>query len=131
MKLRLNVPDVKIYLFLLFFIGEMISRSLYLWWMFFNDFKTIVFSVIVKSSGGDSQPSYWDETYSQPYFDNTTRRDITVTIGQTAHLHCRVRNLGDRAVSCTLNFLFALTKHKCSSGTMQLCTTESKIAKKI
>ncbi|CAO1394787.1 unnamed protein product [Diamesa hyperborea] len=43
--------------------------------------------------------SFWDENYSQPYFDNTTKRDMTVTIGQTALLHCRVRNLGDRAVS--------------------------------
>ncbi|CAO1405687.1 unnamed protein product [Diamesa tonsa] len=47
----------------------------------------------------DAQSSYWDENYSQPYFDNTTKRDMTVTIGQTALLHCRVRNLGDRAVS--------------------------------
>ncbi|CRK99602.1 CLUMA_CG012914, isoform A [Clunio marinus] len=75
MKLRLEVPDVKIYLVLLLVI------------------------VIVKTSGGDSPASYWEENYSQPYFDNTTRRDITVTIGQTAILHCRVRNLGDRAVS--------------------------------
>lgn len=58
-----------------------------------------LFIVIVKSSGGDTPASYWDENYAQPYFDNTTRRDITVTIGQTALLHCRVRNLGDRAVS--------------------------------
>ena len=55
-------------------------------------------------SGSDAQSSYWDENYSQPYFDNTTKRDMTVTIGQTALLHCRVRNLGDRAVS----YLFVL-----------------------
>lgn len=41
---------------------------------------------------------YWEQPFSQPYFDNTTRRDVTTTVGQTAHLHCRVRNLGDRAV---------------------------------
>ncbi|XP_039295399.1 uncharacterized protein LOC120353923 [Nilaparvata lugens] len=35
----------------------------------------------------------------QPYFDNSTQREITTTIGQTAHLPCRVRNLADRAVS--------------------------------
>lgn len=63
------------------------------------------FSVIVETSGGDSQGSYWDENYSSPYFDNTTRRDITVTIGQTALLHCRVRNLGDRAVSRDFSFI--------------------------
>lgn len=42
---------------------------------------------------------YWDTPYAHPYFDNTTKRDITATVGQPALLHCRVRNLGDRAVS--------------------------------
>ncbi|XP_066152898.1 zwei Ig domain protein zig-8-like isoform X2 [Euwallacea fornicatus] len=42
---------------------------------------------------------YWDQPFSQPYFDNSTKREYTTTVGQTAHLHCRVRNLGDRAVS--------------------------------
>ncbi|XP_046610546.1 basement membrane-specific heparan sulfate proteoglycan core protein-like isoform X2 [Neodiprion virginianus] len=46
------------------------------------------------------QPSYWEQPpFSQPYFDNTTRRETTTTVGQSAYLHCRVRNLGDRAVS--------------------------------
>lgn len=62
--------------------------------------KSHFITVIINSSGGDTPASsYWDENYSQPYFDNSTKRDITVTIGQTAILHCRVRNLGDRAVS--------------------------------
>ncbi|KAF2878904.1 hypothetical protein ILUMI_27264 [Ignelater luminosus] len=43
--------------------------------------------------------SYWEQPFSQPYFDNSTRREVTTTVGQTAHLYCRVRNLGDRAVS--------------------------------
>nr|XP_018914408.1 PREDICTED: hemicentin-2-like [Bemisia tabaci] len=43
--------------------------------------------------------NYWESTFSQPYFDNSTRREMTTTVGQTAYLHCRVRNLGDRAVS--------------------------------
>ena len=42
---------------------------------------------------------YWEQPFSQPYFDNSTRRDMTTTVGQSAYLHCRVRNLGDRAVS--------------------------------
>ncbi|CAH0389978.1 unnamed protein product [Bemisia tabaci] len=41
--------------------------------------------------------NYWESTFSQPYFDNSTRREMTTTVGQTAYLHCRVRNLGDRA----------------------------------
>ncbi|XP_017760223.1 PREDICTED: uncharacterized protein LOC108550839 [Eufriesea mexicana] len=43
--------------------------------------------------------SYWEQPFSQPYFDNTTKRDTTTINGQTTFLHCRVRNLGDRSVS--------------------------------
>lgn len=45
--------------------------------------------------------SQWENPYSHPYFDNSTKRDVTITVGQTANLPCRVRNLGDRAVSQT------------------------------
>ncbi|KAK9506645.1 hypothetical protein O3M35_008540 [Rhynocoris fuscipes] len=48
---------------------------------------------------GPTSHSYWDQTFNQPYFDNSTRREVTTTVGQSAYLHCRVRNLGDRAVS--------------------------------
>ncbi|XP_011501133.1 PREDICTED: uncharacterized protein LOC105364802 [Ceratosolen solmsi marchali] len=56
-----------------------------------------------KSGGGGSvvehhPSSYW-EPFNQPYFDNATKRDTTTTVGQSAYLHCKVRNLGDRAVS--------------------------------
>ncbi|CAO1394815.1 unnamed protein product [Diamesa hyperborea] len=50
-------------------------------------------------SGDPSSPSYWEAPFSLPYFDNVTRRDIIATVGQSALLHCRVKNLGDRAVS--------------------------------
>ncbi|KAF6210585.1 hypothetical protein GE061_013691 [Apolygus lucorum] len=43
--------------------------------------------------------SYWEQPFTQPYFDNSTKREVTTTVGQSAYLHCRVRNLGDRAVS--------------------------------
>jgi hypothetical protein len=43
--------------------------------------------------------SYWEVPYAQPYFENTTKREITAIVGKTTHLHCKVRNLGDRAVS--------------------------------
>ncbi|XP_043524134.1 limbic system-associated membrane protein-like [Frieseomelitta varia] len=54
-----------------------------------------------KSGGSvvEHHPSYWEQPFNQPYFDNTTKRDTTTTVGQTAFLPCRVRNLGDRAVS--------------------------------
>jgi hypothetical protein len=67
-------------------------------------------AVTITSNNADAPSSYWDENYAQPYFDNTTRRDITVTIGQTALLHCRVRNLGDRAVSSF--FIVIMTRGK-------------------
>lgn len=51
-----------------------------------------------EARGGDTL-TYWEATFAQPYFDNATRRDVTATAGQAALLHCRVRNLGDRAVS--------------------------------
>ncbi|XP_063233103.1 limbic system-associated membrane protein-like isoform X2 [Bacillus rossius redtenbacheri] len=47
----------------------------------------------------DHHTPYWEQPFSQPYFDNSTRRETTTTVGQSAYLHCRVRNLGDRAVS--------------------------------
>ncbi|XP_054746493.1 hemicentin-2 [Anastrepha obliqua] len=36
---------------------------------------------------------------SEPQFENTTEREVIAAVGTTARLHCRVRNLGDRAVS--------------------------------
>lgn len=35
----------------------------------------------------------------QPYFDFDVQRNITVTVGQTGFLHCRVERLGDKDVS--------------------------------
>jgi hypothetical protein len=45
------------------------------------------------SSGGGSE--------SGPLFDPTTERNVTVLVGRTANLHCRVRYLGNRTVSLT------------------------------
>uniref|UniRef100_A0A8D8YMS9 Protein sidekick-1 n=1 Tax=Cacopsylla melanoneura TaxID=428564 RepID=A0A8D8YMS9_9HEMI len=65
--------------------------------------RFLVFLILIHTSEAviDSAPAhnYWEQPFTQPYFDNSTRRDITTTVGQTAYLHCRVRNLGDRAVS--------------------------------
>jgi hypothetical protein len=119
MKLRLESPDVKIYLVLLLVIGEIVyscraafTANRAIKWIYDRH----LFIVIVNTSGGDSPASYWDENYAQPYFDNTTRRDLTVTIGQTALLHCRVRNLGDRAVSMMVGVLSALSVSEAGGG---------------
>ncbi|TMW42407.1 hypothetical protein DOY81_012514 [Sarcophaga bullata] len=39
----------------------------------------------------------YDNTH--PEFDNSTDEIVIAAVGTTARLHCRVRNLGDRAVS--------------------------------
>lgn len=39
-----------------------------------------------------------------PLFDPTTERNVTVLVGRTAHLHCRVRYLGNRTVGSFLFF---------------------------
>lgn len=71
--------------------------EIYTWVFLLNNF---IFpnSFTVSTAFGNSQ-SLWESPYSHPYFDNSTRRDMTITVGQTANLHCKVRNLGDRAVS--------------------------------
>uniref|UniRef100_A0A182HKD7 Uncharacterized protein n=1 Tax=Anopheles arabiensis TaxID=7173 RepID=A0A182HKD7_ANOAR len=55
-------------------------------------------STLLNIISGEVQ-SYWEQPFAQPYFDNSTKREVTATVGQSALLHCRVRNLGDRAVS--------------------------------
>jgi hypothetical protein len=55
---------------------------------------------VINECDGDYSNSLWEESYSPPLFENLTlERDVTVTIGKTALLICRVKNLGDRAVS--------------------------------
>ena len=40
-----------------------------------------------------------ENTDEGPQFDTTTEQNVTVLVGRTAHLHCRVRHLGNRTVS--------------------------------
>lgn len=39
-----------------------------------------------------------------PYFDFDVLRNVTARVGQTAFLHCRVEQLGDKSVSFVLIF---------------------------
>lgn len=41
----------------------------------------------------------------QPYFDFELQRNVTVTVGQTGFLHCRVEQLGDKDVSISNAYL--------------------------
>ena len=45
------------------------------------------------------------DTY--PYFDATSERNVTSFVGQVTHLHCTVKDIGDRTVS--IYFLFGGT----------------------
>ena len=40
-----------------------------------------------------------DSVGSFPYFEYNVPRNVTTVVGQTAFLHCRVEQLGDKAVS--------------------------------
>ncbi|XP_037292468.1 hemicentin-2 [Manduca sexta] len=57
------------------------------------------FSIASRSNPGVSAGGGGWEPLGQPYFDNSTKREATAAVGQPAYLHCRVRNLADRAVS--------------------------------
>lgn len=53
-----------------------------------------------RHSGGNNDVSYkMIDMESPPYFVNTSRSLIYTTVGRTVILECRVRNLGNRAVS--------------------------------
>lgn len=39
-----------------------------------------------------------------PYFDKAASKNVTALVGKTAHLNCRVRNLGNKSVSFPSNF---------------------------
>lgn len=41
---------------------------------------------------------------SYPYFEFNVPRNVTTAVGQTAFLHCRVQQLGDKAVTISLTF---------------------------
>nr|CAH7717514.1 unnamed protein product [Callosobruchus chinensis] len=63
---------------------------------FFSQMSPVLFCCRGAEAVSEHNSAYWD---LPPYFDNSSRREYVTTVGQTAHLHCRVRNLGDRAVS--------------------------------
>jgi hypothetical protein len=54
---------------------------------------------LLAGNGDEQQPGGSSE--SGPLFDPTTERNVTVLVGRTANLHCRVRYLGNRTVSLT------------------------------
>lgn len=43
-----------------------------------------------------------------PYFDFDVQRNLTVTVGQTGFLHCRVERLGDKDVSLSSSFYISV-----------------------
>lgn len=70
---------------------------------------------------GDSAPeanSYNTSNSSiSPYFDLNVVRNVTTTVGQSAFLHCRVYQLGDKSVMYNrLTFYFNAVKAVWSRG---------------
>jgi len=57
-----------------------------------------------EDTNGDPTTTRWTDGSASggPTFDPTTDRNVTVLVGRTAQLHCRVRNLGNRTVSCLI-----------------------------
>lgn len=50
---------------------------------------------------------------SYPYFEFNVPRNVTTAVGQTAFLHCRVQQLGDKAVSLSsMTLLFDSRRFK-------------------
>lgn len=66
-----------------------------------------LYEYVVHVAGVTAGGGGW-EPLGTPYFDNSTKREATAAVGQPAYLHCRVRNLADRAVrlTCTNYLLF-------------------------
>ncbi|XP_037038792.1 zwei Ig domain protein zig-8-like [Bradysia coprophila] len=50
------------------------------------------------AEGADDQKNYHNMSL-HPYFDFDVPRNVTARVGQTAFLHCRVEQLGDKSVS--------------------------------
>lgn len=84
---------------------------------FFSFILTTIFNINFLSfadkreilSSSKQHPPEWQQLWysnfeefqklTEPIFDNNTVSNMTVQLGSTAYLHCRVRNLGERTVS--------------------------------
>lgn len=53
----------------------------------------------LRSGGAGRSARAPDPSEPSPYFDNSTSRNVTTSVGKTAFLPCKVRHLGDRTVS--------------------------------
>lgn len=56
-----------------------------------------MFSELQLAEGADDQKNYHNMSL-HPYFDFDVPRNVTARVGQTAFLHCRVEQLGDKSV---------------------------------
>ncbi|KAH9369475.1 hypothetical protein HPB48_014345 [Haemaphysalis longicornis] len=52
----------------------------------------------LRSGGAGRSARAPDPSEPSPYFDNSTSRNVTTSVGKTAFLPCKVRHLGDRTV---------------------------------
>lgn len=75
--------------------------------LFIEIFISVLYLSAAEVVNDSDSPNYWDSP--QPYFDNSSNRDIIATVGQSAIMKCSVRNLGDRAVSYYIRFSYKVT----------------------
>ncbi|XP_015794829.1 lachesin, partial [Tetranychus urticae] len=58
-----------------------------------------IFGATTKIEPPSRPLSSWDDPTFKPYFDDNNVDNVTTQLGKTAHLHCKIRQLGDRTVS--------------------------------
>lgn len=61
---------------------------------------TIFFVLLseLKLADGAEETKFYHNMSLHPYFDFDVPRNVTARVGQTAFLHCRVEQLGDKSV---------------------------------
>ncbi|XP_025016093.1 uncharacterized protein LOC107359412 [Tetranychus urticae] len=57
-----------------------------------------IFGATTKIEPPSRPLSSWDDPTFKPYFDDNNVDNVTTQLGKTAHLHCKIRQLGDRTV---------------------------------
>uniref|UniRef100_T1JPL2 Ig-like domain-containing protein n=1 Tax=Tetranychus urticae TaxID=32264 RepID=T1JPL2_TETUR len=63
-----------------------------------------IFGATTKIEPPSRPLSSWDDPTFKPYFDDNNVDNVTTQLGKTAHLHCKIRQLGDRTVRTIIHF---------------------------
>ena len=63
------------------------------------------------ANSGDQLPDYAHRGRVQPEFVSTHSGNVTAALGKTALLNCRVRNVGNKTVSCLFSMKYQIFRH--------------------